>query len=171
MSEPRIRWHDEPVNGESMGSVGTLDPAVFRIWAPEEEGGEWLLTAAALPGEAGKRRYGASPDDLKAEAERWLEEFVSSLGAVFPPVPGDAFGRVPASDYQPSDYARASRVRYAYPENGWPEDRERAAELLTPGEVYAVSRCTVSDSVTRLELMGVPGAWNSVLFEPVADED
>lgn len=80
MSEPRIRWHDEPVNGESMGSVGTLDPAVFRIWAPEVPGGEWLLTAAMLPGFVGRRSHGASPDELKAEAERWLEEFVSSLG-------------------------------------------------------------------------------------------
>lgn len=78
---------------------------------------------------------------------------------------------VPANEYGPWDYARASLVRYAYPGNGWPDDRERAAELLTPGDVYAVSRCTVGDSVTRLELMGKPGSFNSVLFEPVPDEE
>jgi len=92
-------------------------------------------------------------------------------GAVFAPVVSDAFGHVPANEYGPWDYARASLVRYAYPGNGWPDDRERAAELLTPGDVYAVSRCTVGDSVTRLELMGKPGSFNSVLFEPVPDEE
>ncbi|HZR50154.1 MAG TPA: hypothetical protein VFB06_11600 [Streptosporangiaceae bacterium] len=84
MNEPRIRWHDEPETGESMGSVGTLDPAVFRIWAPEEEGGEWMLTAAMLPGFVGRRFHAGSPAELKAEAERWLAGFVSSLGAIFP---------------------------------------------------------------------------------------
>lgn len=89
----RIRWHDEP-SGQATGHVGTLDPAVFRIWEPEEDGGEWMLTAAALPGEAGKRRYADSPEKLKAVAERWLAEFVSSLGASFLPSEG---GRKPAA--------------------------------------------------------------------------
>jgi hypothetical protein len=78
----RIRWEDAG-NGESAGYPGTLDTAVFRIWTPEEGNGEWLLTAAMLPDAHGQRRYGSGPDVLKAEAERWLEEFVTSLGAVY----------------------------------------------------------------------------------------
>jgi len=31
-----------------------------------------------------------SPDELKAEAERWLAEFTSSLGASFPDKPGES---------------------------------------------------------------------------------
>ena len=82
----RIRWEDAPA-GQAMGYVGMLSPCVFRSWEPEDGGSEWLLTAAALPGEAGKRLHGPTPDALKAEAERWLERFVSSLGAVFPDGP------------------------------------------------------------------------------------
>jgi hypothetical protein len=77
----RIRWQEEPVNGEAMGSVGILDQAVFRIWPPEDKGGEWMLTAARLPGYVGRRFHAAAAEELKAEAERWLEEFISSPGA------------------------------------------------------------------------------------------
>lgn len=104
---PRIRWEDFPA-GQAAGYVGTLNPAVFRIWEPENDDGEWMLTAAALPGAAGEQRYGSSPDELKAEAERWLEEFVSSLGAVFPE------GECPECGFRPPTHTHDKNCsRYA----------------------------------------------------------
>jgi hypothetical protein len=67
----------------STGYVGTLEPLVFQIWRPSISS-EWTLTAR-LPGCGDKAVYGGGPDELKAEAERWLEEFVASLGASFGP--------------------------------------------------------------------------------------
>jgi hypothetical protein len=79
----RIRWHDEPDGlAASTGYVGTLDPLVFQIWRPDTFSAEWTLTAR-LPGDGDKAVCGAGPDELRAEAERWLERFVASLGAVF----------------------------------------------------------------------------------------
>jgi hypothetical protein len=82
MSE-RIRW--EPASdGGWDGKVGTLEPWVFGIW--ESKGAGWALETQ-LPGAipAPGAIYRDSPDELKAEAERLLERFVSSLGAVFDP--------------------------------------------------------------------------------------
>ena len=85
MTETRIRWSDDPAVCfvACIGSVGTVDPAVFQIFAPDRMAVEWILTTS-LPGMEDKRHYGDSADELKAEAERWLEEFTASLGAVFP---------------------------------------------------------------------------------------
>ena len=84
----RIRWTDSRSSADDpafAGHVGDLC-TLFKIWPPDDPGDEWLLTAA-LPGKEGERLYGF-PTDLKAEAERWLAEFVTSLGAVFPePLP------------------------------------------------------------------------------------
>lgn len=82
-STARIRWEDPDSPGDHpfKGSIGPLDD-MFRIHPPEEPGDEWLLTTC-LPGMAEKEGY-SYPDDLKIEAERWLEEFISSLGAIFP---------------------------------------------------------------------------------------
>jgi len=80
----RIRWSDAPETVEVIGWVGTMASHVFTIWPPEEDGengGEYLLTGR-LPDHHGTRFYGTR-DELKAEAEDWLERFVSSLGAVF----------------------------------------------------------------------------------------
>jgi hypothetical protein len=81
----RIRWHDKPAY--ITGHVGSLNPCVFQVFRPRNPDQEWLLTAD-LPGAEAVTRYGSSEDEIKAEAERWLEEFVSSLGAIFfsPPV-------------------------------------------------------------------------------------
>ena len=84
----RIRWgHDEPGDGVildgSTGSVGTLDSAAFHIWKPPQAGGELVLTSD-LPGQQDRRSFGSDTDALKAEAESFLSEFISSLGAVFP---------------------------------------------------------------------------------------
>lgn len=81
----RIRWHDEPSGGMAActGSVGTLNPAMFHIWRPDAHCAEWQLTTRLHDMEQ-KHCYGGDPEELKAEAERWLEEFTASIGAVFP---------------------------------------------------------------------------------------
>lgn len=165
----RIRWQDDPETGEATGCAGTLDPAAFRIWEASE-GGEWLLTSI-LPGHQGARTYGATPDELKAEAERWLERFVSSLGAVFPE---------PAYEFDEGGrpveviFAPGRRVRFAHPGNGYPGDAEQASRLLTVGEVYVIDWSDIGFSKTRLSLAGIDShgqGFNSVLFEPVADQE
>ncbi|HEV2451628.1 MAG TPA: hypothetical protein VGS62_06860 [Streptosporangiaceae bacterium] len=78
----RIRWQDDPI-GSISGHVGTHKPWVFQIFKPAPAEERWRLIAQ-LPGAFGRDARSADPDELKAEAERWLEEFVSSLGAIFP---------------------------------------------------------------------------------------
>ena len=166
----RIRWHHDGTEG----FVGTVGSRVFALWPPEGDDGEWLLTAA-LTGMEGERRYG-TPDELKAEAERWLERFVSSLGAVFPDEPGTMFADVTDGEaYEEAFRARHApgrRVRFARPDAGYPADQEMAAGLLTPGEVYVIAWSDSGFSSSSLGLAGIesgPG-FNSVLFEPVDDE-
>ncbi len=97
----RIRWHH--VDGtvvEWFGYVGTVtETALFQILHPVAKPteaimgsrfDEWAL-CTTFPGESAKARYAGDRDgtkavtELKAEAERWLEEFAASLGAIFPP--------------------------------------------------------------------------------------
>jgi hypothetical protein len=103
MTETRIRWHApaESTIVAEFGYVGTLTAcSLFQILKPvtrelsPNRFDEWGLVAT-FPGVGSEVRYAASRDkleavaELKAEAERWLSEFVSSLGAVFPsPRPG-----------------------------------------------------------------------------------
>ena len=83
MTETRIRW-DETRTGTLGGYVGTMTAPAFRIrWIVSDEHG-WTLTTYLPLMIHGKRDRADDPDELKAEAERWLEEFVVSLGAVFP---------------------------------------------------------------------------------------
>src|SRR5580704_17990200 len=80
----RIRWTDETVNGHlvTAGYAGTFAEAAFRLYGPEGAQERWLLATRLI---AGTGFIPAdTPDELKAEAERWLTRFVSSLGAVFP---------------------------------------------------------------------------------------
>jgi hypothetical protein len=96
MSE-RVRWFGyEPGDGVildgSTGSTGTLGSAAFHIWKPPQAGGELVLTSD-LPGQQGHRSFGSDPDELKATAERWLSEFVVSLGAIFPDEPTTEAGQ------------------------------------------------------------------------------
>jgi hypothetical protein len=80
----RVRWEDSrngPGDPAFIGHLGSLDD-LFRIWPPDEPGDEWLLNTC-LPGMAEKECYGF-PDDLQLEAEHWLTQFVTSLGAIFP---------------------------------------------------------------------------------------
>jgi len=86
MTETRIRWQDDhdSETGAAVGYVGAVASYVFKIWPPEDDDAEEWMLATALPGMAFKRADDADPEKLKAEAERWLEEFVASLGAIFP---------------------------------------------------------------------------------------
>ena len=80
------------------GYVGTLKAPPFQILHPVDAVAgrhrfdEWALCCTFL-GEDGVPRYGGTDpeaaDRLKAEAERWLEEFAASSGAVFPGEPGE----------------------------------------------------------------------------------
>ena len=93
MDTTRIRWQADKYAGFT-GYVGSQESSLFQVWQSPCDGGnyvigEWVLTGP-LPGKLRERSHSHNPDDLKAEAERWLEEFASSLGAVFPDGPGDA---------------------------------------------------------------------------------
>ena len=67
----RIRWHEEAGTGVLVftGTVGTVDRTLFSIFITE---GEHDL-ATSLYGMEAKRYYGTD-EEVKAEAERWLEE-------------------------------------------------------------------------------------------------
>jgi hypothetical protein len=73
----RIRW--EPVEGGMDGYVGTVIPPLFTIHCANLSYADWMLTAE-LPGDAVP---GNDLEELKAETEKWLERFASSLGAIF----------------------------------------------------------------------------------------
>lgn len=75
----RIRW--EPLLGGNFdGYVGTRAAPMFEVVLISRSTSTWAVRSDLLT----YYSTGTHPDDLKAEAERWLEEFVSSLGAVFP---------------------------------------------------------------------------------------
>jgi hypothetical protein len=88
----RIRWERNDdgsrVTPAHKGYVGTIGEAQFFIFEPDDRDPWWILTSSlpGLPGagQAERRAYGDDTDKLKAEAERWLERFTASLGAIFP---------------------------------------------------------------------------------------
>lgn len=87
MSE-RIRWESDGRGGFE-GYAGTFDRLLFDVWqSPNDSGevviGEWVLSTQ-LPRPLGRPMpHGKDAAAMKAEAEKWLAEFVASLGAVFP---------------------------------------------------------------------------------------
>lgn len=85
MTETRIRWEDTaaPSLATWVGHIGTIKPPLFEIQEAMLVPERWVLIPG-LPGLERERYFGADPDELKAEAERWLEQFVVSLGAIFP---------------------------------------------------------------------------------------
>jgi hypothetical protein len=83
----RIRWEDEP-GGYAVTEDGFIGPAelnwrAFRIWRPDLRVDPRPFLTSDLHGQARRQVHGTL-DELKAAAERWLQEFVTSLGAVFP---------------------------------------------------------------------------------------
>ncbi len=89
MTTTRIRWDDKtPGNGDvynvaSIGYAGTVEEAAFIIYTPDDLHADWLLSVRLIPGST--FLYADTPGELKAEAERWLTGFVTSLGASFEP--------------------------------------------------------------------------------------
>jgi hypothetical protein len=79
----RIRWSDDGTEGY----VGTAGQRIFTLYPPQD-GGEWMM-AAALPGFNGRIRYRDTLEELHPDAEQWLSEFISSLGAIFPDATAD----------------------------------------------------------------------------------
>lgn len=50
-------------------------------------------------------------------------------------------------------------------EGGYDAEREQALEVFTVGKKYRVIGGSMGQLSTRIELEGVPGCWNSVLFD------
>lgn len=162
-----IRWSDDPADAcHFIGHVGTITEPAFKLYGPIDGSDRWLLSIR-LKG-AAEFAYGDGPDALKAEAERRLEQFVASLGAVFPA----AEFEFPDEDDEPLEirYAAGRRVRFAHPDAGWPGEGDDATESLILGAAYTIGWADIGQSKTYLNLSGVEGAFNSVLFEPVPDE-
>lgn len=169
----RIRWEDKtPGNSDvynvaSIGYVGTVTESAFIIYTPDEAHAGWLLSVRLTPGS--QFFYADSQDELKDRAERWLAGFVSSLGAIFP---ADAFEFEEDDEPLEVRYAPGAFVRYQHPDAGWPGEQDDARDLLTHGRLYRVAWNDIGQSKTRIGLVGIKGVgFNSVLFEPVADED
>lgn len=80
----RIRWDREP-RGSWTGRAGTREGWDFDLW--QSRGGQWVLTCPFVFGNGQSSLAGTDPEKLKVEAERLLEEFVSSLGASVPDEP------------------------------------------------------------------------------------
>src|ERR1035441_8478042 len=79
----RIRWSDDGTEGYA----GTAGQRIFTLYPPQD-GGEWMM-AAALPGFNGRIKYRDTLEELHPDAEQWLAEFISSLGAIFPDATAD----------------------------------------------------------------------------------
>src|ERR1017187_5463305 len=164
----RIRWSDDPADARHFtGHVGTVTEPAFKLYGPIDGSDRWLLSIR-LKG-AVDLVYRDDPDELKDEAERRLERFVSSLGASFPEDEYQ-FGDVRELDLEEA-FGSGCYVRYQHPDAGWPGEQDDARTLLTHGRLYRVAWNDIGDSKTRIGLVGVAGAFNSVLFEPVASED
>jgi hypothetical protein len=76
VSTELIRWNDT-----RNGSTGTFGPFTFIV-SPLYTGEGYLLVPY-IPGMEDRRARG-DLDEVKAVAESWVREFVTSLGAVFP---------------------------------------------------------------------------------------
>lgn len=58
-----------------------------------------------------------------------------------------------------------TRVRFSYPNAGYPSDVRKAASLLTVENIYTVDGTVVDSEGTRVFLQEVPGvSFNSVQF-------
>ena len=180
MTETRIRWEPDGHDGFT-GHAGTLETKLFEVWQSPCDGGnyalgEWLLTTS-LPVTCNRTPHSRDPDELKAEAERWLAEFVTSLGASFEAEDDDDSAEWDDMEYEEAFRARNApgrRVRYTHPDHGYPADQEMAADLLTPGGIYVIAWSDIGFSSTRLGLAGIESrgqGFNSVLFESVDDAE
>jgi hypothetical protein len=69
------------------------------------------------------------------------------------------------------DAPEGTKVKFSFPQNGYPHDKEHARKFLKVGEVYAVKKTIIHKWTTDVFLEEIPSTvFNSVLFEEVADE-
>ena len=80
MSANLIRW-ERANDVAELGFAGSHEPWLFQIWTGGERQRWQLITATTLG--VDERPESADPDELKQQAETWLQEFASSFGAVF----------------------------------------------------------------------------------------
>ena len=167
MSAERIRW-ELTEYGSWRGRVAAAEKFQFQLWRqPRSE--NWRLEVG-FPGGFLRVASGVDPEGLKPEAERWLTEFVSSLGAVFPE---DEYEFPEYDEWLEVTWAAGRRVRFAHPDAGYPGEAEEAMKALTPGEVYTIAWADIGQSRTDLNLARdrkSVGRFNSVFFEPADDE-
>jgi hypothetical protein len=116
----RIRWEPAKYHGWT-GHTGTLESWAFQVWQSNSDHGdvvlgEWeLMTQLPVAVPRDGLRHSHDPEVLKAEAERWLERFVVSLGAVFPE------GECPECGFRPPTHTHdkdCSRYRQAEASHG-----------------------------------------------------
>lgn len=83
----RIRWEPNADGDVLMGYIGSRPGIAFRIYAPDHQNCQWLLSVRLVADAkfiyASDRDEAKAIPELKNRAERWLEEFTSSLGAIF----------------------------------------------------------------------------------------
>jgi hypothetical protein len=75
-----IRWTDAS-DGGFFGFAGNYAPAAFKVIPPAAGEEFWTLHNYICP--LGVSGFGETEADAKQQAETWLREFVSSLGALF----------------------------------------------------------------------------------------
>lgn len=144
----RIRWEDNERRwddgGSILGRAGTREDWLFQITqANNDPDDEALALMLQLPGadhRASEITQGGSPEALKAKAEEWLEEFVSSLGAVF----GDAVAadlRSRADEMETyiegGDEGRHDRSMFA-------TGMRRSADLIEHGDIPGTTAATAA---------------------------
>ena len=114
MTETRIRWEAGQF-GNLVGYAGTVESWVFQVWhISDDEDSHWSLISSLPDAQNWNAADPDDPEPLKAEAERWLTEFVSSLGAVFPAEPDES------TEFQLSE-ARDVLARWDAGQDGCPE--------------------------------------------------
>jgi hypothetical protein len=133
----RITWND---GDEYTGSAGAIGPFSFRIQRLFGQG-SWLLTAE-LPGLGFRDARNEDLDVLKAEAERWLEEFTASIGAVFPE-PGQALVAIeeeerPAAFFDEHDMAAIGNWHDDWEPDSRDGDRNLVLRYKPSGGLYRV---------------------------------
>ena len=110
MNSARIRWERRGSLKDWTGYIG--GEMLFHIFTAGRDRATWAMVNS-LPGMSDQIARGIVADDpnadkLKAEAERWLEEFVVSLGAIFP----DALREVIKMERDAQDGRAAEHAEY-----------------------------------------------------------
>jgi len=134
-----------------LGYAGTAEHWLFQVSvrACPDNGGRWLL-ASTLPGQRALAVPGDC-DELKAEAERLLRKWASSIGAVLPGPPESLTADGTVCEWSVDDAVsggsiccgRVSRYRVERPDGGegyYPGDRPgwEACDIHLAGTVVAL---------------------------------